>query len=270
VPIAILLYYHAACFGSPLSTGYNYATTYGADHDHGLLGMTHPTLAAIIGVTVAPDNGFIALAPWWLLAIPGGFALWRRGEHALVVTCAAVAAICFLFVSSLGFWRAGWEVGPRYIVVVQPFLVPLVAAAVARWRERPLVLGAASGLVLAGVAIYTLAVATLPYWPDGVGPQHVLLRDPLYEVAFRLARDHAFAPNLGNVLGLRGIAGIAPFVVGSFALAGWTIARAASLRGLALAIAIAVVVLGLFAAVPRTGPAADRAYVQTLLPAVAQ
>ena len=267
-PIAILLAYHAACFGSPLSTGYNYATTYATDHDHGLLGMTVPTARAFVGVTVAPDNGFFALAPWWLLAIPGGVVLWRRGERALVATCASVAAIFFYFVSSLGFWRAGWEVGPRYIVALQPFLLPLVAAALASWQGRPRLLGAAAGLVLAGVAIYVLAVATLPYWPDAVDGGRVALRDPLYEVAFRLLRDGAFAPNLGHALGLPALAGIAPFALGAVGLAAWAIARVATVRGLALAVAVAALVLAAFAAVPRTGPAAERAYAQTLYPAV--
>ena len=81
VPIAVLLAYHTACFGSPLRTGYNAAITFASDHDHGLLGMTSPHVAALYGTMLAPDNGFFALAPWWLLAIPGGIALWRRGDR---------------------------------------------------------------------------------------------------------------------------------------------------------------------------------------------
>jgi hypothetical protein len=263
IPIALLLYYHAACFGSPFATGYNYATTYAADHDHGLLGMTHPTLAALVGVTVAPDNGFFALAPWWLLAIPGGVILWRTGERALVLTCASIAVIFFFFISSLGFWRAGWELGPRYIVAMQPFLLPLVAAALAKWRGRVALGGGAAGLVLAGVAIYTLACATLPYWPDS-------LRDPLYEVTFRLLGDGAVAPSLGRALGVHGLASIAPFVLGSFGLAGWAIARATSVRGLAIATVVAALLIAAFAAAPSSGADAQRAYGRTLYPAVAE
>ena len=263
LPLALLLYYHQACFGSPFATGYNYATVYAADHDHGLLGMTHPTLTALAGVTVAPDNGMFALAPWWLLAIPGGVYLWRRGERALVATCAAVALIFFLFVTSLGFWRAGWEVGPRYIVALQPFLVPLVAVALAQWRARPLWLGAACGLVLIGIVVYVAAVATLPYWPDSI-------RDPLYEVAFRLLGDRAVAPSVGSALGLRGLAGIAPFALGALGLASWAIWRAAGGRALALAVAVCALGIAAFALAPRTPDRADRAYTQTLYPAVAQ
>ncbi len=262
IPLALLLYYHHACFGSALATGYNFATVYATDHDHGLLGMTHPTLAAMFGVTLAPDNGFFALAPWWLVAIPGGVALWRAGERALVATCAAVAAIFFVFVSSLGFWRAGWEVGPRYITAMLPFVLPLVAAGLVRLRDRPAWLGIAGGLILAGVVIYASACATLPYWPDS-------FRDPLYDVAFRLLGDHAVAPNLGGALGLHGLAGIAPFALGVVGLVGWSIGRAAGRRGLAVSIAIAAALIGAFALVPHAGADARAAYARTLYPAVA-
>ncbi|HEY1549334.1 MAG TPA: hypothetical protein VGG28_16020 [Kofleriaceae bacterium] len=257
VPLALLLYYHAACFGSPLSTGYNFATVYATDHDHGLLGMTHPTLAALFGVTVAPDNGFFALAPWWLIAIVGGVALWRR-DRALVIACTAVAVIFFAFIASLGFWRAGWEVGPRYITAMQPFLLPLVAAGLVRLRGTWL--GVACGLILTGAVIYVLACATMPYWPDS-------FRDPLYDVAFRLLGDHAVAPNLGRVLGLHGLVGIAPFVVGALGLVGYAIFKLGGARACAISAAITAVLIAAFALVPHAGADARAAYARTLYPA---
>jgi hypothetical protein len=262
VPIAILLYYHAACFGSPLATGYNYAITYGSDHVHGLLGMTTPTWTAVVGTMVAPDNGFFTLAPWWLLAIPGGVVLWRARERGTVVAAAVIAFIFIYFITSLAFWRAGWEIGPRYITAMQPFLLPLVCAALASWRDRPLAIGAASGAIVAGVIIYSLTSATLPYWPDAI-------KNPLYEVTFRLLRDGAVAPSVGRVVG-GGLLGIAPFLAGIAALVGWAIARASNLRGLALAAVIGAALIGAFALAPRDAVVADRAYANTLYPAVAQ
>ena len=241
-PIACLLYYHAACFGSPLRTGYNFAVTYAHDHDHGLLGMTTPTWTALFGTMFAPDNGFITLAPWWLLAVPGGIALWRAGDRATVATVACVALAFIYFVSSIGFWRAGWEIGPRYLAAMQPFLLPLVAAGLVACRDRPLAIGAASGAILIGVIIYTLTAATFPYWPDS-------LHDPLYEVTFRLLRDGAAAPSAARVVGVSGVAGIVPFVLGIAALVGWSIARVARWRGLAISIAVgtAIIAYGWFA-----------------------
>jgi hypothetical protein len=250
------------CFGSPLATGYNFAVTYGSDHDHGLLGMTTPTWTAFAGTMLAPDNGFLALAPWWLLAIPGGIALWRT-DRGTVIVAAVIAVIFIYFISSLGFWRAGWEIGPRYITAMQPFLLPLVCAALVRWRDTPLAIGAASGAIIAGVVVYSVTSATLPYWPDAI-------KNPLYDVTFRLLRDGASAPNVGGALGLPGLAGIAPFLVGIAALVGWAITRASSRRGLAVGVLVGVALIAAFALAPHNPAVTDRAYANTLYPAVAQ
>jgi hypothetical protein len=267
VPLACLLYYHHACFGSAFATGYNYAVTYAADHEHGLLGMTYPTWVAIVGVTVSPAKGFFTLAPWWLLAIPGGVVLWRRGERALVVMVAALALIFFYFNTSLTAWHAGWEVGPRYIVALQPFLVPLVAAALAHVRDRPVALGVAIGLVAVGVVIYATSTATLPTWPETI-------QNPLYEVTFRLLGDNAVAPNALGALGVRGVLGALPFLAGIAALVAAIAYQAgARWRSLGLALVIACAGIAAFALASPGAAAAQQAraaYARTLYPAVAQ
>lgn len=260
LPIALLLYYHWACFGSPFATGYNYAVTYGADHDHGLLGMTTPTWNAFFGTMWAPDNGFFALAPWWLLAIPGSVVLWRSDERGTVIVAAAVAAAFIYFISSIGFWRAGWEVGPRYLTAMQPFLLPLVCGALTRVRARPFLVGAASGLIVVAVVIYVSAIATMPYWPDAI-------RNPLYDVAFRLLTDGAVAPNAGQ-WGLSGAFSIVPYFGGVALVVGWAIQRAGNLRSVVVALSIGAVVIAGFAWLPRNAAVSQRIYVRTLYPAV--
>ncbi|HEY0250929.1 MAG TPA: hypothetical protein VGC41_05350, partial [Kofleriaceae bacterium] len=260
IPLALLLVYHRACFGSPFATGYNYAVTYGADHVHGLLGMTYPKWDAIVGSTIAPSNGFIALAPWWLLAIAGGRMMWKTREHALVVTVLAVTAILGYFVTSLTAWHAGWEVGPRYIVAVQPFLLPLVAYALARWDDNPSMIGVAGGLILIGVVVYTTSTATLPTWPDS-------FHNPLYEVAFRLLLDRAGA---GTILGTHSALGIAPVLALVLAVVCVAIRNAGGgSRGLIIAVAIAVLGIAGYR-LAGTSAEARAAYARTLYPAVAQ
>lgn len=259
VPIGILLAYHAICFGSPWRTGYDASASFAHFHQHGFLGITELRLQAFYGSTLSADNGLFTLAPWWLLAIPGGVYLWRR-DRGTVGVALAVVAIFLLFISSINFWRGGWQLGPRYIVAMLPFVLPLVAAALTAWRDRPLVLGAAAGLIVVGIVVYSLSAATMPYWPDS-------LRDPLYEVVFRLIGDGAFAPNAGSALGPLGIA---PLLAGIATLAGWAIQRVAGWRGLAVAIVVGGAIIAGFALVPHGGPQADRAYVETLYPAVTQ
>lgn len=263
LPIAALLYYHAVCFGSPFATGYDYALTYGADHDHGLLGMTVPTWKAFFGSFIAPDNGLLALSPWWLLAIPGGVALWRGGERGTVAVAAVVALAFTYFISSIGFWRAGWEVGPRYLTAMLPFQLPLVCAALAQLHRRPAWLGVASGAIVGSVIIYVMAAVTLPYWPDS-------FRNPLYGVTFRLVGDGAFAPSVGRLVGISDSIASAIYVASAIWLVGWAIKRASHGRGALLAVAIGAAFIASFALAPPDPPAARRSYLQTLLPAVTE
>lgn len=261
LPIAVLLYYHAVCFGSPLATGYDYAVTYGSDHDHGLLGMTVPTRKAFVGALFAPDNGLFALAPWWLFAIPGGVVLWRSGQRGTVIVAAVVAALFIYFISSIGFWRGGWQVGPRYVTAMLPFQLPLVSAALAALRRRPVVLGVASGAIVASAVIYVTAIATLPYWPDS-------FHNPLYGVAFRLLRDGGYAPNLGHWCGLP--AGVAIALV--FVIAAWLVAnsirRASNTRGAVIAVLCGTAIIAAFSLAPPDPSAVTRSYGQLLLPTV--
>ena len=272
IPIALLLWYHAQCFGSPLRTGYDASQTWAVFHQQGFLGITKLRSEAFWGSLFAADNGLLALSPWLVLAIPGAVLLWRRrtlGDRPTVLVGTSVALIFIAFVSSITFWRGGWGVGPRYIVAMLPFVLPLVAVALswAHARQRsaaspwlaPLWTGVACGTIVSAVAIYTLTAATFPYWPDS-------LKNPLYEVTFRLLGDGAVAPNL-----LRGALGglsIIPFLAVVGVLLGWAMVGAVGWRALAIACVVGAAILGAFAFVPGTGPHADRAYVRTVLPAV--
>jgi hypothetical protein len=260
-PLAVLLGYHQACFGSPLRTGYATAIVYGSDHAHGLLGMTWPRLAAIWGTLLSPDNGLFVLMPWLLVAIPGGIALWRRGERAFVATTLGVVAVFFYFIWSIVFWRGGWQVGPRYVTAMLPFLLPLVAVGLAELRRTPRVLKLACGAIVMSVAIYVLAAATLPYWPDA-------LKNPLYDVTFRLLGDNAVAPSLGRAI--PGVLGIVPALAAAAGVTGWAIVRVAGWRALIYAIVVAVVLLGALSLVPHGDAYANGAYHRTLYPAVAR
>jgi len=253
LPIAILLAYHKACFGSPWRTGYAASTTFAAFHQRGFLGITELRWEAFYGSTIRPDNGLITLSPWWLLAIPGAGVLWRRGDRATVAVGAGVAVIYLLFVSSINFWRGGWQIGPRYIAAMLPFLLPLIAAQLQAWLAAPVRLALAAGAVGVGVVVYVLSSATFPYWPDSV-------RHPLYDICFRLLGDNAVAPSLGSALGIAGIAGLAPYLVAAFGALAVAIWRLAGPRGLVIATAITVAVLVGYGEIPHGEPRADAAY----------
>lgn len=260
IPIAILLWYHAVCFGSPLRTGYDATQTFAHLHSQGFLGISELRGEAFWGSLFAADNGLFVLSPWLLVAIPGAVFLWRR-DRATTLVCVSVAIVFILFISSISFWRGGWGIGPRYVTAMLPFFLPLVATGFATWRDRHVLAGALCGTIVSAVAIYVLTAATFPYWPDS-------LKNPLYEVTFRLLADGAVAPNALATLGVSGIASIAPLLVGVAVLLGGAIQRAFGWRGLIAACVVGTAILAAFALAPRTGPHAQRAYANTVYPAV--
>ncbi|MGE0545422.1 MAG: hypothetical protein AB7R00_00105 [Kofleriaceae bacterium] len=252
IPIAILLAYHAVCFGSPWRTGYDASTSYAHFHQHGFLGITGPRLEWFTGAMVLQRTGLITLMPWLLLAIPGGFVMARNGQRGIALVGASVAVIYVLFISSINFWHGGWGIGPRYITVMLPFVVPLVAAQLQALRDRPALLGAASGLIVSSVIVFTLAIATFPYWHEKLG-------NPLYDLTFRLLGDNLTAPSLASLLGITGIAGLIPYLALIAGAVGIAIGRAAGTRGLAVAVVVAAVVIASYRAFPSGGDA-DRVY----------
>jgi hypothetical protein len=141
-----------------------------------------------------------------------------------------------------------------------PFWLPLVAVSVDTWRTRPLLLGALCGTIVSAVVIYCASAWTFPYWPDS-------LKNPLYEVTFRLLHDGAAAPNMANAIGLYGVPGIAPLVLGIAALVGLAIQRVVGWRGLAAAVLVGAAILAAFALAPASRNR-EPAYLNTVYPAV--
>jgi len=165
--------------------------------------------------------------------------------------------VMIVFVSSLTFWRGGWSVGPRYITVMLPFVLPPCAAAIAELRRRPLVLGAACGAIVFAVVVYAGSAATFPYWPDS-------LALPLYDVTLRLWRDGGVAPNIANEWGMFGLLSVAPYLAAVVGLTGWAIVRLVGWRGLAIAAVVAALLVAALGLVPHGDDHAERAYVQTM------
>jgi hypothetical protein len=262
VPIAVLLAYHDACFGSPWRTGYDASTSFAMFHQVGFLGLDRPRWEAFRGSLFAFDNGLFTLSPWLLLAISGANEMIRRprndGDRGIAFACVGVALVYIVFISSINFWRGGGAVGPRYITAIVPFLLPLVAAHLQTLRGRPQFLGAIAGSILVGVFIYTLSSATFPYWPESV-------KNPVRDITIQLLVDDHVGPNVGDIFGLHGVAGIVPYMAIVFGLTGWAIHRVAARRGLLLAIGICVAMLGAYLLVPGGTPNYEYDYVRDLL-----
>jgi hypothetical protein len=266
VPIAVLLLYHKACFGSPWKTGYAASTTFAFHHQKGFLGMDKLRWEAFTGSTIASDNGLLVFCPALLLAIPGWVLMTRKRLEATVAITAAVAFIYLLFISSLNFWRGGWQMGPRYITVMLPFLLPAIAVAITSAARWPALRGAALGLGGVGVFVYTASIVEFPHFPEK-------FKNPLYEVTLRLLGDNLAAPNLGMIAGLPGAWSLVPFAL--VVLAVWGAAVVGE-RGpwrprlvtAAVSLAVTVGIVVAYGGFHGGGRVANDAYNRTVAPAV--
>ncbi|HUS63602.1 MAG TPA: hypothetical protein VMZ28_03625 [Kofleriaceae bacterium] len=258
-PIALLLFYHARAFGSPWRTGYAASESFAKYHQRGFLGMDELRWEAFTGSTVAPDNGLFLLCPMLLLALPGLWLLWRRRDRWTFGVCASVMVIYLLFISSLSFWRGGWQVGPRYITAMLPFaIVPVAVAIEAAWaatgRRAILLRGGAVALVGASMIIYALSAALFPHFPE-------TFKNPVHELVLRLLAA-GYAPwNAGWLLGLRGPASLVPYLLALLALLVWIAvpARNRILSG-GLGLALAGALVAALALAPGGGKPAATSY----------
>lgn len=246
-PIAALLGYHALAFGSPWRTGYDASVTFAVYHQQGFLGITKLRWLAFHNSMVGVDNGLVTFAPWLLLALPGLVLLWRRGRRGEAVTLGSIAALYILFLSSITFWRGGWQLGPRYIVVMLPFLLPPIAVALEAALARPLAAAASLAAGFAGVLVYAATCAQFPYFPER-------FKNPVHEVTFRLWAEGLAAPNPLQWLGAPATWSLLPYVVAvASAIVVTARAAAVSWRQLVAALALAVLFLSALRLAPDSG-----------------
>ena len=263
-----LAIYHTVTFGSPVRTGYAYAVD-PANHV-GFMGIVGPSQASVSQLLWRVDNGLLPLSPWVLLSIVGAVAIARDPAARIRVGAEAVVAVLVVlvycaFVAALEpeFGRAGWCVGPRYLAVSIPFFAWLAAAGLDACLTQTALRAPAYALVLVGVGVHVLAATTYPHWPTQ-------FENPLFEVSLRSLREGHAPHSLGTLVGLRGLASLAPLYVGIAALVVRLLAPARRhLLELVLAGLLALFVVSRYeslARTPRSVEAADTwAFVQRTL-----
>jgi hypothetical protein len=259
LPGAVLAAYHAANFGSPFKTGYSMADPV---HAQGFMGMVGPSKQALWHTLLDPSNGLLVLMPWVVLA-PIGFVVvvaareLRRRAGAEAVVCLVVMAGYLMFMGSLVpvFSRAGWCVGPRYMTVALPFVAWLAVPGFALAERAIIARVLTRALVVASVVVFVAAATTYPHWPEEI-------RNPLYELVFRLLWNGYAVHSLGMLVGLHGLWSLLPLYLFAAALMFWLMSRAGRSGVVATLIAFVLgagIIIG-HRAFPLTGPYADRAY----------
>jgi hypothetical protein len=253
VPGIVLAIYNTACFGAPWRLGYGTLATPGFAEkmSHGMMGITWPDPRVVVELVAREYRGMLPLSPFLVLAAPGLVWLIQR-RRALGVLCAASFVGYVLLISGYAVWDGGDALGPRHLIPVLPYAVIGVAVAIDRMRGGRVIGGV---LVAVSIAICTVCASVRPELPDAElhappveGIEIPDYRHPITQIAFPLfvrgelgvkaqfrgyigwvgqqtRADHTGdAYNLGEVLGLSGVATLIPLLV-LWAVGGVLLAR---------------------------------------------
>lgn len=238
-PGLALAVYHAAVFGSPFALPYEFSTQ--PHRSQGFfMGLGVPRWEALKHILFTQYRGLFHTAPWLLLAVPGAALMARRpGLRAEVAVCAAVTLLFVWLNASLVDWQGGWAMGPRYLIPAIPFLAVLAAGtALATPARRGLRVTAYLGFaaLTAYSAFHMLVGAAVK--PEV--PVHILrpfggfLLERFYagQLAINTQSIDSIAPsptgerfawNLGELMGLHGLASLAPLGVFALAVSAWLV-----------------------------------------------
>jgi hypothetical protein len=191
--------YNQAVFGGPLNLGYGYSELWVEQHNTGFMSLTLPSWQAAWGITFSPFRGLFFYSPVLLLALPGFGLWWLSGKYRaeFLVALTSVVAI-FLFNASSGMWWGGFAVGPRYILLMLPFMALALVFPLLKWGGK-IWLWVVYSLLAAWslVATWGLTLAGQAYPSD-------TLRNPLLEYALPNWLAGNIARNIGTIMGING------------------------------------------------------------------
>jgi len=243
LPLALFLYYHWICFGSPfaLASSFSNPAFIDANRQFGLLGL--PTLAVLYELTFSPYRGIFTQMPILLAGVTGlGLWLWHSPRSGLGWVALTGSLGLLLLIAGFNGWHGGATVVSRYLIVAFPLLLlGLPRLLSLRWAWLPVgvvtAVSCANMFVIAAVSPLSLENESNPLY--GLGYE-LFFSGQLHQFASTI-RLHALLPdvdqidalrgwNLGELLGLEGFATLLPFFVG-IALLGFALYRAVQQEG---------------------------------------
>lgn len=206
-PLALMMGYNYAIFGTVLPVGYKYSELWQAEHQTGFMSLAGPNREALWGITFGVHRGLFLLAPVLLIGLAGFVAWWRTGAHRReLAVCAWAVASFLLFNGSSVMWSGGFGVGPRYLVPMLPFLAFGIGAFIAVWGAQ----------WWARVALgITGAWSFLNVWAQTIGGQSFpqYQANPLLDYSLPELATGNVARNLGMALNLGGWASLLPLAL---------------------------------------------------------
>ena len=224
VCLVVLLSYLNAAFGS-FRPSYSYydPNSFSFMQQQGYLGLTYPHPDRLLKLLFGCSRGLFFASPVMVVAPMGLWRLWKEPKFKwLALLAGSIAVYYFLFNASFYWWKSGLTFGPRYAGACVPLLCLGLAVA---WQHATKIwryfLGTLA-VVSVGVAIMAVATSSqlsmqdsCPFvhtvWPDFWSGRMATNTDSML-TATEAAGEHG-AFNLGQMLGLHGLASLIPLSV---------------------------------------------------------
>ena len=211
LPTLAVMHFQQAAFGNAFSPGHLYVESAGlrAQHQPGLFGADRFRWEAALRLLIDRRLGLFALSPLLLGALVGFPRLLRgAGARAEGLAASLICLSLYLFVCHLTLWHGGWTLGPRFLMVLVPFLAWGALEALSPLAEtRPaLAFGLALGGTLAGMAAAGIPSAYYVHLPPSV-------HHPLAHLIPVLLKGDYAPFNAGNLVGLHGTASMLPLLL---------------------------------------------------------
>jgi len=236
--IVLLSYLHAAFGSFRPSYSYYEPNSFSFMQQQGYMGLTYPHPDRLLKLLFGCSRGIFFASPVLLAAPFGLWWLWKeRGRGKAALAAAGIVAYYFLFNASFYWWKSGQSFGPRYAGASLPlFCIGLSVAwtrATPAWR-RVLIALAACSVVVALMVVSTTSQLSMQdncpllhfTWPAFWGGQVALNHQSMLTVAEAGSSGRYGAFNLGQFVGLRGLATLIPL------LAVWACAAVVWVRSL--------------------------------------
>lgn len=224
--VLILAAYQWAAFGSPWRLGYSqYPAGSFTWMRHGLLGLTYPHPLVALKLLFGSRRGLFFASPIAAVGVAGLWRLAKSREHRVPAFAAAGIFVYYLlFNAAFPVWTAGWSYGPRYMAAGIPMLCLGIAPAWDFFRgcgKKVLVALLCVSLLFCLIAVATQANPPDTYrspitqllWPS-FWHGHLALNSGSMLTPAEDGGTHAYgAFNIGQLVGLRGLASLLPLLV---------------------------------------------------------
>lgn len=221
--IVILLGYLYAAFGS-FRPSYSYydPNSFTFMQQRGYLGLTYPHPDRLLKLLFQCRRGLFFASPVSIAAIFGLWWLWKQKEHrAATLAAAAISAYYFLFNAAFYEWKAGQAFGPRYASACIPVLC--IGIPIAWQRATPLWRRFLTALTVYSLFLVLMVVSTSSQlsmvdscpiihtsWPAFWSGHVAMNRESMLLSTEANGGFSAF--NLGQLIGLRGLASLLPLL----------------------------------------------------------